>query len=76
MAALHEGARGAPWQRVLGARGGWAVITIADAFGASDQRRRLEREGVAFDERGRVSLARYGWAPRETVLAPPRRSRS
>jgi methylated-DNA-protein-cysteine methyltransferase-like protein len=48
-----------PWHRVLNARGeisrrsvpGWEL----------EQRSRLEREGVRFDARGRVSLQRFGW---------------
>ena len=51
-----------PWHRVINARGevspraapGWERI----------QRRELEREGVVFDARGRVSLDRYAWRPR------------
>ncbi len=62
MAALHgTRARGIPWQRVLGSRGrGHAGISLPGESGAR-QRRLLEREGVRFDERGRVSLAKYGW---------------
>ncbi len=48
-----------PWQRVINARGeispraipGWERL----------QARLLEREGVRFDARGRVALARYRW---------------
>jgi len=28
----------------------------------------LEAEGVCFDARGRVDLARFGWRPRRAVL--------
>jgi methylated-DNA-protein-cysteine methyltransferase-like protein len=53
---------GVPWQRVVNARGevsprrmpGWDAV----------QRVLLEREGVRFDARGRIDLARYGWRPR------------
>jgi methylated-DNA-protein-cysteine methyltransferase-like protein len=51
-----------PWQRVVNARGevsprslpGWEAV----------QRALLEREGVVFDARGRIDLARHGWRPR------------
>jgi methylated-DNA-protein-cysteine methyltransferase-like protein len=65
LAALRGAAHAVPWQRVLGKRpGGFAGISLLDAVGAGAQRVLLEREGVAFDERGRVSLERFGWRPR------------
>ena len=65
LSALHGTSHRVPWQRVLGARGkGAAGVSILDPMGAAVQRHLLEREGVAFDERGRVSLSRYGWSPR------------
>jgi methylated-DNA-protein-cysteine methyltransferase-like protein len=71
LAALRGTRHRIPWQRVLGKRAGdWAGISIRDPVGAAAQRVLLEREGVALDGRGRVSLARYGWKP------PRRRSRS
>jgi methylated-DNA-protein-cysteine methyltransferase related protein len=45
-----------PWQRVINARG-----EISVRPGAEHQRRLLEAEGVVFDARGRVDLARCGW---------------
>jgi len=45
-----------PWQRVINAKG-----EISPRPGAAEQRRLLEAEGVVFDERGRVDLARFGW---------------
>ena len=63
----------APWHRVLNARG---AISLPPAGGADlTQRLRLEREGVRFDARGRVDLARYGWRPGARAGAPaaPRR---
>jgi methylated-DNA-protein-cysteine methyltransferase-like protein len=65
LAALRGAAHDVPWQRVLGARGrGWAAISILDAVGAGVQRELLEREGIVFDERGRVPLERFGWRSR------------
>ncbi|RMG14656.1 MAG: methyltransferase [Planctomycetota bacterium] len=43
-----------PWHRVLNARG-------ESSLPGEEQRRLLEGEGVRFDARGRVDLARYGW---------------
>ena len=74
MAALRGTRHRVPWQRVMGARPrGLAVVSILDPMGAATQRLLLEREGVRFDERGRVSLAEHGWHPRERQRIPRRR---
>ena len=49
-----------PWHRVINARGEVSARR-ADPGGGVTQRLRLEREGVRFDARARVSLERYGW---------------
>ena len=49
-----------PWHRVLNARG---VISLPGGTGL-EQRMRLEAEGVGFDVRGRVKLAKVQWHPR------------
>jgi methylated-DNA-protein-cysteine methyltransferase-like protein len=65
LAALRGSKHRIPWQRVLGARPRrWAAVTILDPMGAGVQRALLEKEGIAFDARGLVSLERYGWKPR------------
>ncbi len=65
LAALRSTRHRIPWQRVMGARPrGLAAVSILDPMGAATQRLLLEREGVRFDERGRVSLAEHGWRPR------------
>jgi methylated-DNA-protein-cysteine methyltransferase-like protein len=56
--ALDDGAR-VPWHRVINARGG--VSPRALPGWDQVQRQLLEGEGIEFDERGRVSLARYRW---------------
>lgn len=62
LSALRNTRHDVPWQRVLGARGpGRAGVSLKDPMGAAVQRDLLEREGVAFDARGRVDLARFGW---------------
>jgi len=68
--ALHAlpGDGHAPWHRVVNARG---AISLPPHGGADvTQRLRLEREGVRFDARGRIDLARYGWKPARR--RPPR----
>jgi len=50
-----------PWQRIVNAAG---AISLRRSGGALSQRLLLEREGVTFDARGRISLARFGWKPR------------
>jgi methylated-DNA-protein-cysteine methyltransferase-like protein len=49
-----------PWQRVINSQG---KISPRPGFGVLVQRKLLEDEGVAFDERERVDLERYGWQP-------------
>jgi len=62
--ALHARPEGSPlpWHRVLGA-GGRLSLGRLSAEGALLQRLKLEAEGVAFDPRGRVRLARHLWKP-------------
>ena len=45
-----------PWHRVLGASG---RISLRGGSGPAEQRRRLEREGVRF-QNGRIDLKRFG----------------
>jgi methylated-DNA-protein-cysteine methyltransferase-like protein len=46
-----------PWQRVVNSQG-----KISPRRGADVQRWLLESEGVVFDDRQRIDLARFGWA--------------
>lgn len=62
--ALHSLPKGTrlPWHRVINARG---EVSRRRRPGAElSQRLLLEREGLRFDARGRVALARVGWTPR------------
>jgi methylated-DNA-protein-cysteine methyltransferase-like protein len=52
---------GLPWHRVVNAQGG--LSPRGDGGSVREQRRRLAREGVRFDARGRVDLARHRWRP-------------
>jgi len=47
-----------PWQRVINAKG---TISPRAGRGAEIQHKRLEAEGVEFDERGRIDLNRFAW---------------
>ncbi|MEM9192747.1 MAG: MGMT family protein [Myxococcota bacterium] len=47
-----------PWHRVINAKG---EISLS----GSEQRQRLEAEGVQFDAQGRVDLAKYRYRPRK-----------
>jgi methylated-DNA-protein-cysteine methyltransferase related protein len=58
-----------PWHRVINSRG--EVSRRVRGEGHLDQRRLLEKEGVAFDARGRVDMERFRW----TVTRAPRRAR-
>ena len=58
----------APWHRVINARGEISRRAPSLATGGEKlQRALLEREGVGFDERGRVDLDRFGWRPRARI---------
>ena len=50
-----------PWWRVLNAKGG--ISLRGRGAGADLQRARLEAEGVAFSEDGRVDLRAFRWWP-------------
>ena len=52
-----------PWQRVVNAQGSISL----PAGHAARQRQLLEREGIRFDERGRISLDSYQWQPRRST---------
>ena len=56
--ALPDGTA-VPWHRVLNAAGGLSPRAVAGA--ELTQRQLLEEEGVPFDLRGRVPLARVRW---------------
>ncbi len=62
--ALHALAKGTPlpWHRVINAKG--EVSRRRRPGEELSQRMLLEREGVRFDGRGRVALARLRWNPK------------
>lgn len=54
-----------PWWRVINAQG--RISNSQVRHGAEEQRRRLEAEGVIFDEADRTDLAVYQW---DRVVSP------
>jgi methylated-DNA-protein-cysteine methyltransferase-like protein len=52
-------ARDVPWQRVINTRG---QISLKGETGQR-QRTLLEEEGIVFDEKDTIDLARFGWKP-------------
>jgi methylated-DNA-protein-cysteine methyltransferase related protein len=62
--ALHAlpGRSAVPWHRVVNAKGEVSRRTVRGA--ELEQRMLLVREGVAFDGRGRIPLARFRWTTR------------
>jgi len=58
-----------PWQRVINAKGEVSERSSPGHEGL--QRAALESEGVVFDARGRVDLARYQWRPRRQFVEAP-----
>ena len=59
--ALHSlrGPSGVPWHRVVNAKG---EISRRSVFGSEiRQQQILESEGIVFDSRGRIALARFAW---------------
>jgi methylated-DNA-protein-cysteine methyltransferase-like protein len=54
--ALSQCPEDVPWHRVVDAKGSCSRDR-ADSSGRQTQRKKLEKEGVVFDERGRLDLA-------------------
>ena len=57
LAALRD--EDVPWHRVVNAKG--TISFRGDTPRAVLQRARLESEGIAFDDRGRIDLRRHRW---------------
>ena len=58
MAAVSPGSD-VPWHRVINAGGGISLDPGGEGY--RQQKAMLESEGVVFDERGHIDLARFGW---------------
>ena len=61
LSALPE-SRSIPWHRVINAKG--QVSARSEPDFDQPQRVLLEGEGIEFDARNRISLARFRWQPR------------
>lgn len=74
--ALHALPDGSdlPWQRVINSRGEVSLRSEPGRDGY--QRHLLEEEGVRFDARGRVDLARFLWDPDEETKVKVRKRRA
>jgi len=69
--ALHGCPEDVPWQRVVNAAGRCSTERLPDSPPGLQQAL-LEAEGVVFDARGALDLARYRWAPRTAGRRAPR----
>ncbi|MCA9726166.1 MAG: MGMT family protein [Candidatus Eisenbacteria bacterium] len=71
--ALPTGS-GVPWHRVINSKG---EISLRGPGGHDlTQRMLLEKEGVRFDQRGRVDLEEFAWDPAARPRPPVRRTAS
>jgi methylated-DNA-protein-cysteine methyltransferase-like protein len=62
--AMRSCPKGLPWQRIVARHDARrARIAILDPEGAALQRKLLTKEGVVFDDRGLIVLAKSGWLP-------------
>ena len=66
--ALHGCPEDVPWQRVVNAQGRCSTDRLAETP-TGLQQSLLEREGVRFNDSGRLDLDRYRWSP------PPARAK-
>jgi methylated-DNA-protein-cysteine methyltransferase related protein len=57
LSALDPNSR-VPWHRVINAKG---EVSPRGGDCETDQRARLEAEGVTFNAKGRIDLRRFGW---------------
>ncbi len=58
MAAVSSGSD-IPWHRVVNSRGEISVRSTGDI--CHDQRMLLEKEGIQFNEKGRIDLRKFAW---------------
>jgi len=60
-----------PWHRVVNSKG--EISQRSEPGFEERQRILLEREGVAFDVKGRISLSRFRWRPKDAGRHPTAR---
>lgn len=63
--ALDEIHPGIPWWRVINHAG--RISTNCPIHTATEQRARLEAEGVQFNEQGYINWQRHGWLENEDI---------
>ncbi|WP_119071725.1 MGMT family protein [Aggregatilinea lenta] len=61
MSSLPASQRDVPWHRVVNAQG--RVSIKGSPVAAAEQRRRLEAEGIVFDDKDRLDLKQHTWDP-------------
>ncbi len=62
-----------PWQRVVNAKG--EISPRAEPMLEGLQRSLLEAEGISFDAKGKIKLARYAWRAQPATRACSKRKR-
>ena len=60
---MHSSNDKTPWHRVINAQGGCSTRGLV--LPHDKQQRMLEAEGITFNERGRCSLEKYVWIPKQ-----------
>ena len=65
--AMHNCPEGVPWHRVVNSRGGCSTERLPN-LPPGLQQSLLEREGVSFDQQGRLRLEECRWFPRDQDL--------
>jgi methylated-DNA-protein-cysteine methyltransferase-like protein len=68
LAALRDHHR-VPWHRVVNAKG--EISRRSEPGFEERQRVLLQSEGVVFHMKGRISLSRFRWRPKDTVRHTP-----
>ncbi len=61
LSSLPGSARDVPWHRVVNAQGRVSIKGSPPA--AAEQRRRLESEGIPFDDKDKLDLKQHSWDP-------------
>jgi len=56
---------GLPWHRVVNRKG---TISLKPGAGYEKQKQLLLKEGIMFDEKGRINLDRFLWEPEDDEL--------
>jgi methylated-DNA-protein-cysteine methyltransferase-like protein len=63
---MHSSNDKTPWHRVINAQGGCSTRGLV--LPHDKQQRMLEAEGINFNERGRCSLEKYVWIPKQAKV--------